>query len=129
MLARLRRDGAKTQRESAEVRRVPVPSAALASFESFHDVFSEALGFPEFYGRNMNAWIDCMSDVDDPPTGMTRVHVEPGEVLVLDMEVGAPAEQEVLAALVDCAACVNRRFADSGSQTRIALALVDAPQP
>lgn len=107
--------------------RVRVPREALESFARFHGVFAEVLGFPEFYGRNMDAWIDCMSDADDPSSGMTRVHVEPDGVWVLDVDCGPAIEQEVLAALVDCAASVNRRFADAGSDTRIALALVDAP--
>ena len=108
--------------------RIAIPAEALESFEHFHDVFAEALGFPDFYGRNMNAWIDCLSDIDDPATGMTQVHVEPGDAMVLDVTAGPSVEQEVLAALVDCAAAVNRRFADAGSETRIALALVDAPR-
>lgn len=31
---------------------------------SFHDVFAEACGFPDDYGRNLDAWIDCMGDLD-----------------------------------------------------------------
>jgi RNAse (barnase) inhibitor barstar len=30
-----------------------------------HSIFSEAMGFPGFYGNNNNAWIDCMSYIDD----------------------------------------------------------------
>ena len=107
--------------------RIKIPATALESFERFHDAFAKVLGFPGMYGRTMDAWVDCLSDIDDPSTGMTQVHVEPGEVLVLDVDCGAEVEQEVLAALVDCAAFVNRRFAEAGSDTRIALALVDAP--
>ena len=44
------------------------------------------MGFPDFYGKNMNAWIDCMCDVDDPDAGMTSVHVSKGEVLVLVLD-------------------------------------------
>lgn len=111
------------------MKRVNVPSVALASFERFHDVFADVLGFPDFYGRTLDAWIDCLSDIDDPSTGMTRVHVEPGGVLVLDVECGATLEHEVLAGLIDCAAFVNRRFADQDSDTRVAIARVGAPQP
>ncbi len=109
------------------MKRIAIPSAALESFERFHAVCAEVLGFPDFYGRNMNAWIDCLSDIDDPTKGTTQIHVETGEVLVLDVACGREIEQEVLAALVDCAAVVNRRFAEEGSETRVALALVDAP--
>ena len=43
-----------------------MPTARLngelfTDWESFHTVSAEVFGFPEFYGRNMNAWIDCLS--------------------------------------------------------------------
>lgn len=65
---------------------VRVPATRIEDWDSFHDVFAELFGFPEFYGRNMNAWIDCMSDLDLPGTGMTSVHLAPGEVLALHLE-------------------------------------------
>ena len=53
---------------------------------SFHHVFAEIFGFPSFYGRNMNAWIDCMTDLDDAGTGMCTVSVQPGGLVVLQLE-------------------------------------------
>ena len=38
----------------------------ITDWDSFHAVFAEVFGFPNFYGRNMNAWIDCMTYLDDP---------------------------------------------------------------
>ena len=43
----------------------------ITDWESFHSLFAEVFGFPDFYGRNMNAWIDCMSYLDDSEGGMT----------------------------------------------------------
>ncbi|MDZ4753789.1 MAG: barstar family protein [Phycisphaerae bacterium] len=31
--------------------------------------FAETFGFPGFYGRNMNAWNDCMTFLDGPDAG------------------------------------------------------------
>ena len=50
---------------------------------SFHDVFAKILGFPDFYGRNLNAWIDCMSGLNDPASPMPAVHSAPGHLVVL----------------------------------------------
>jgi len=36
---------------------ITVDCESTVDSESFHSVFSEAFGFPGFYGRNMNAWI------------------------------------------------------------------------
>ena len=35
---------------------IKIPVDTIIDWESFHDVFQTALGFPSFYGRNMNAF-------------------------------------------------------------------------
>src|SRR5262249_33880247 len=35
----------------------------IVDWDSFHSNFAEALSFPDYYGRNMNACIDCVSDM------------------------------------------------------------------
>ncbi|GEM_PF-6326916 len=52
----------------------------ITDWDSFHAVFKKAMGFPSFYGTNMDARIDCMRDVYED-TGMSRILLEPGEVL------------------------------------------------
>jgi hypothetical protein len=52
---------------------------------SFHAVFAETLGFPFYYGRNMDAWIDCMTSLDMPADGMTSAHAPQDGVLVLEL--------------------------------------------
>jgi RNAse (barnase) inhibitor barstar len=36
---------------------VDVDLTEVRSWDDFHDAFARALGFPAFYGRNMDAWI------------------------------------------------------------------------
>ncbi len=82
----------------------------ITDWESFHSVFAKALGFPAFYGRNMNAWIDCMSYLDEPGAGMTAISIPAGGVLTLQLDgVDEFASRcpEQYAALVECAAFVN----------------------
>jgi RNAse (barnase) inhibitor barstar len=52
---------------------VRIDTTKIRDWASFHEVFSEAFGFPDFYGRNMDAWIDCMTSLDDPAAGMSRI--------------------------------------------------------
>ncbi len=33
----------------------------ISSWKEFHEASHVAFGFPDFYGRNNNAWIDCLS--------------------------------------------------------------------
>jgi RNAse (barnase) inhibitor barstar len=96
---------------------VSVDCARIRDWPSFHDEFAAAFGFPDFYGRNMNAWIDCMSSLDKPEDGMTRIHAPIGGVLTLRLEnIASFREQhpELYAAIVDCAAFVNWRRLEVG---------------
>lgn len=68
------------------MRTVTIPVEKIADWPSFHDTFQRELGFPDFYGRNMNAWIDCMTSVDAPPDGLSSVTVEPSEILALRID-------------------------------------------
>ena len=53
---------------------VRIDASRITSWDTFHDVFAKDFGFPDFYGRNMDAWIDCMTCLDDPESCMTTVH-------------------------------------------------------
>jgi hypothetical protein len=72
----------------------------------------------------MNAWIDCMSDVDDPAAGMTARHVPPGTVLTLhidgidELATRCPEQHD---ALIECAAFVNWRRVERGEPAILAL--------
>ncbi|MBK7585531.1 MAG: barstar family protein [Myxococcales bacterium] len=103
---------------------VNIDGSRITDWASFHDVFAEALGFPGFYGRNMNAWIDCMTSLDDAGAGMTSIHVPPGQVLTLALDhVDDVVKRcpEIYEALVDCTAFVNWRRIDSGRDPVLAL--------
>jgi hypothetical protein len=105
--------------------RVRLNTEAISDWASFHEECARALGFPDFYGRNMNAWIDCLSYLrDGPRENLSGVRLGPGEVLELELP-GAEALRarapEVVEALYDCAAFVNRRYVDGGDPPAIAL--------
>jgi len=97
---------------SAASTAVRIDLSTITDWDSFFDVFSHQLGFPDLFGRNMDAWIDCMTYLDEPDAGMTSVHVTPGQVLVLlldnvcEFRVRCP---EQYAALIECSAFVNWR--------------------
>lgn len=110
--------------------RVTLPAAALASASAFHTHCAEVFGFPAFYGRNGDAWIDCMADIDKPDHRMTSIHVEPGATLLIEIpgaaRDGTAAAHPELLELLELVACVNARLAEGGSRTRIAVAPVGA---
>ncbi len=91
---------------------VTVDTSRITDWDSFHTVFAEAFGFPDFYGRNMDAWIDCLTCIDEPDDAMTTVHAPPGGVLVLDLPHArdlAVRCPEIYSARRECSAFVNYR--------------------
>lgn len=107
---------------------VRIDTRRITDWKSFHDVFQEAFGFPDFYGRNMDAWNDCLTYLDEPGTGMTHIHVAPGEVLTLaldhikDFRSRCP---ELYDAIIECSAFVNWRRIDMGQPAVLALSFYD----
>jgi hypothetical protein len=65
---------------------VRIDTRRIKDSSTFHDVFAEDFGFPEYYGRNMNAWIDCMTYLNDPEVVDTSVKAKPREVLTLHLD-------------------------------------------
>jgi RNAse (barnase) inhibitor barstar len=105
---------------------VIVPVDRIADWDSFHSVFKETLGFPDFYGRNMDAWIDCMTYVDDPPSGMTAIFVSKGDLLTLRIDNASDFQKrcpEQYAALIECTAFVNYRRTEVGEAPILSLLL------
>jgi len=103
---------------------VQIDGSKITDWASFHQHFSETLGFPGFYGRNMDAWNDCMTYLDDAEAGMTSMHVAPGEVLVLSISEAAAFKKrcpEIYEALLECSAFVNWRRIEKGAPAVIAL--------
>ena len=99
---------------------VAIPTARIKDWESFHDVFASTLRFPDYYGRNMDAWIDCLSF----PDSMTELAIEPDEVLMLDLqsiEAFRTRCPEPYEAIVRCAAFVNSRRIDGAESSILAL--------
>ena len=93
----------------------------IKDWESFHATFAQTLGFPDFYGRTMDAWIDCPIYEDD---GMTDFPVGPGDVLTLQLEDCKDFRDrcpEIYEALIDCAAFVNWSRIKMGCRPILAL--------
>jgi|688.fasta_scaffold02841_16 hypothetical protein len=93
--------------------------------ESFHDYFAEEFGFPDFYGRGMDAWIDCMTYLDEPSAGMsTKIFVRPGESIVFHIEDINHLKDTNLEAyndLIECTSFVNYRRTEMGDTPLIYL--------
>jgi len=104
--------------------RIKIDTNEITDWETFHNVFSKAFGFPDFYGRNMSAWIDCMSSLECPEDGMTTVHTENGKTLILELEnISSLAERnkDIYEAIIESSAFVNYRKLDVGEPAVLTL--------
>ena len=62
---------------------VRIDARRLTDAAGLHAALAEAFGFPPGYGKNLDALIDCLTHLDDPAAGMSRVQVFPGQVALL----------------------------------------------
>ncbi len=104
---------------------VSLDARLIMDWEAFHNEFAKLFGFPGFYGRNMNAWIDCMSYLDEPQAQMTTVRLKPGEIVVLQLDHVDELRRQFpdgYNAVIECSAFVNYRKREVGEPPVIALA-------
>lgn len=100
----------------ASTMQVCIDTQAISDRSDFHTAFASAFGFPAYYGRNMDAWIDCMSELDEPSyRRQSEQGVVPGEPIILEVT-KADAFRERCPALFEdllvCTAFVNQRYRD-----------------
>lgn len=107
---------------------IRIDARTMSDAHGLHHTLAEVFGFPPTYGKNLDALIDCLSDLDNPKTSMSRVQVFPGQVLLLVIdhldECGPnhAAAKAQIGVLSDVVAFVNFRRFEKGSQPVLTLA-------
>ena len=89
---------------------------SITDWRSLHEACRKAFGFPDFYGMNMDAWVDCMSYLDED-VGMTRFNLAQGEKLHIEVTATGSFNRrlpEIFDALAECSAFVNQRYVEDG---------------
>ena len=100
--------------------------STIVDWDTFHTACAKEFGFADFYGQNMNAWIDCLTYINEGD-GMSRFVLQPGELLRIEVaksETLRKEAPEILQALVDGAGFVNQRSVEAGEQPRLKLVLL-----
>src|SRR5262245_50843361 len=91
---------------------IRIDARRLTDTAGLHAALEEAFGFAPGYGKNLDALVDCLTHLDDPQAGLSRVQVSPGQVALLVVEhtqgLGQQAAAQVKA-LTDVVAFVNWR--------------------
>ena len=105
---------------------VRLDGECIKDWESFHSECEREFGFPEFYGRNMDAWVDCLSYLRDED-GMTKFRLKPDEILQIEVSKAALLKQsapEILDDLTFCIEAINERYEDYGEKPALKLVLL-----
>jgi RNAse (barnase) inhibitor barstar len=100
--------------------------AAMTDWEAFHDECAKEFGFPDFYGRNMNAWIDCLTYINIGD-GMSLFVLDPEDTLQIelaDSETMKTHAPHILDELIQCVRFVNERSLAAGEVPRLELKLL-----
>lgn len=104
-------------------KKVIVHLKSITTPDDFHSRIKEALGFPDFYGKNFDAFIDCLSSVEEGE-GMMSVFLVKGESLVLELRGWKEFEEntpEIAKSFKECVVHVNTRLDDYGDENKIEL--------
>ncbi len=89
-----------------------INSREITDWQSFHAAFASEFRLFDGYGRNMDAWIDCMTDLHGEHA-LSAHHVAFGEDILLEFQYTdefATRCPEILIKFVECSALVNRRY-------------------
>lgn len=57
------------------MRQIVIDCAGITGAEQLHDALSKALGFPQWYGRNLDALYDCLTGIGEE-TELTLVNFQ-----------------------------------------------------
>jgi hypothetical protein len=90
---------------------VRLNTSEISDWDSFHKISQETFGFPDFYGKNMDAWIDCLTYLREGD-GMSRFHLNQDEMLEIEVTDTKRFKQrvpEIFDVCVECIAFVNFR--------------------
>ena len=105
---------------------VILDTTRIHDWHSFHQVCAETFGFPDFYGRNMNAWIDCLTYIreGDGMSSFVLGHTQQLFTVLPDYEIFAGRVPEIAEALLSCNAFVNQRSLERGEKPALVLILL-----
>ncbi|MEE3664884.1 barstar family protein [Brenneria sp. g21c3] len=68
-----------------KVKRLYIDFSKLETMDDFHNEMKSIFGFPDFYGKNTHALIDCLTSLRYPDDGMTTITLKKDETLLLEV--------------------------------------------
>ncbi|MEY3445079.1 MAG: hypothetical protein RLZZ519_3360 [Bacteroidota bacterium] len=107
--------------DSMKTQNVLVDLSGVESKAQLHSVLKNCLGFPDFYGANFYALIDCMSSFRYPEDEMTTIVLQEDEVLLMEIRNFSPEMKDLVTMIVYAVQAVNERARSRGRISSILL--------
>ena len=92
--------------------------------DDFHDEMKRLFGFPDFYGKNFNAFIDCLSSLRFPEDGMTNIHLDKDEYLLMEIKGIHSLSDEIRHGFLLSIEVINQGAISFGDEALIFLLLI-----
>jgi hypothetical protein len=86
-----------------------------------HTYLQKEFGFPDFYGKNVNALIDCWTSLRNPQDGMCTLTLEKDEILLLELKGLSSCSIVIMHNLLVAIESVNQRFKERNHEIPIML--------
>ena len=79
------------------------------TLDKMHEKLKQAFGFPDFYGANFNALIDCLGDIRYPEYGMSELTIGEDEILSLTIKNFPYDDESIIKTFFVAIKCVNAK--------------------
>ena len=102
---------------------VTLDTEQIHNWATFHNQSARIFGFPAFYGKNMNAWIDCLTYLPEGD-GMSLFTLAPNEQIFIrltNFTEFSKSQTEICLVLLECIASVNQRYISNGDIPRLVI--------
>jgi len=87
-----------------------VDFSGVDSQDRLHERLARAFGFPDFYGGNFHALVDCWSSLRDPEDGMSAFILrDPADTVTLRVAGLTTLDRDSLLVLLGAMQAVNQR--------------------
>ncbi|KAA8993836.1 barstar family protein [Affinibrenneria salicis] len=98
--------------------------SSIKTVDELYDELSLKLGFPDFFGRNIDAVIDCMFGVRYPDEGMIKVNVSEDGCLSLNIKNFSSADVKLKDSIIHIVEYVNYKYQFKGLEPAILLCFI-----
>jgi len=105
---------------------VQIDTTKIIGRSTFHEHCRDVFGFPDFYGENMDAWIDCLSYLTESDN-LSRFILQENEQLQIQVSQFESFNQrlpDLASSFLECVASVNMRYIAAGEIPRLVLVLI-----